>query len=80
MSQVAALGAPVFVDAKLHDIPNTVAGAAARLGSIGARWVTVHASGGEEMMRAAVDALAAGADAGPASLLSPCSPLSTMRH
>ena len=45
VSQVAALGAPVFVDAKLHDIPNTVAGAAARLGSIGARWVTVHASG-----------------------------------
>lgn len=64
VSQVAALGAPVFVDAKLHDIPNTVAGAAARLGSIGARWVTVHASGGEEMMRAAVEALAGGADAG----------------
>ena len=66
VSQVAALGAPVFVDAKLHDIPNTVAGAAARLGSIGARWVTVHASGGEEMMRAAVEALATGSgpDAG----------------
>ena len=46
VSRVAALGAPVFVDAKLHDIPNTVAGAASRLGSIGARWVTVHASGG----------------------------------
>ncbi|HEX2403117.1 MAG TPA: orotidine-5'-phosphate decarboxylase, partial [Acidimicrobiia bacterium] len=64
VSRVAALGAPVFVDAKLHDIPNTVAGAAARLGSIGARWVTVHASGGEEMMRAAVEALAAGAEPG----------------
>lgn len=64
VSRVAALGAPVFVDAKLHDIPNTVAGAAARLGSIGARWVTVHASGGEEMMRAAVEALAVGAEHG----------------
>lgn len=64
VSRVAALGAPVFVDAKLHDIPNTVAGAAARLGSIGARWVTVHASGGEEMMRAAVEALAAGSEPG----------------
>ena len=64
VSQVAALGAPVFVDAKLHDIPNTVAGAAARLGSIGARWVTVHASGGEVMMRAAVEALSAGAEGG----------------
>ena len=62
VSRVAALGAPVFVDAKLHDIPNTVAGAATRLGSIGARWVTVHASGGEEMMRAAVEALAAGSE------------------
>jgi len=55
--QVAAFGAPVFVDAKLHDIPNTVAGAAAHLGALGARWVTVHASGGEEMMRVAVEAL-----------------------
>jgi len=62
VSRVADLGAPVFVDAKLHDIPNTVAGAATRLGSIGARWVTVHASGGEEMMRSAVEALAAGSD------------------
>ncbi len=59
VSRVADLGAPVFVDAKLHDIPNTVAGAATRLGSIGARWVTVHASGGEEMMRTAAEALAA---------------------
>ncbi len=55
--QVAAFGSPVFVDAKLHDIPNTVAGAASRLGALGARWVTVHASGGEEMMRVAVEAL-----------------------
>jgi orotidine-5'-phosphate decarboxylase len=62
VSRVAALGAPVFVDAKLHDIPNTVAGAATRLGSIGARWVTVHASGGEEMVRAAVEALATDAE------------------
>ena len=64
VSRVAALGAPVFVDAKLHDIPNTVAGAATRLGSIGARWVTVHASGGVEMMRTAVEALAAGSGGG----------------
>jgi orotidine-5'-phosphate decarboxylase len=62
VSRVAALGAPVFVDAKLHDIPNTVAGAATRLGSIGARWVTVHASGGEEMVRAAVEAVATGSE------------------
>jgi orotidine-5'-phosphate decarboxylase len=58
VSRVAGLGAPVFVDAKLHDIPNTVAGAAMRLGATGARWVTVHASGGEEMVRVAAEALA----------------------
>ena len=57
VSRVVELGSPVFVDAKLHDIPNTVAGAAERLGSLGARWVTVHASGGEEMVRVAAEAL-----------------------
>jgi orotidine-5'-phosphate decarboxylase len=55
---VIELGSPVFVDAKLHDIPNTVARAAWRLGDLGARWVTVHASGGEEMVRVAAEALA----------------------
>jgi orotidine-5'-phosphate decarboxylase len=58
VSRVIELGSPVFVDAKLHDIPNTVARAARRLGEIGARWVTVHASGGEEMVRVATEALA----------------------
>lgn len=57
VSEVAALGSPVFVDAKLHDIPNTVGRAAERLGSVGARWVTVHASGGGEMVRVAAEAL-----------------------
>lgn len=58
VTRVADLGVPVFVDAKLHDIPNTVAGAIRRLGALGARWVTVHASGGEEMVRVAVEGLA----------------------
>jgi orotidine-5'-phosphate decarboxylase len=57
VSRVADLGLPVFVDAKLHDIPNTVGRAAERLGSLGARWVTVHASGGREMVRVAAEAL-----------------------
>jgi orotidine-5'-phosphate decarboxylase len=57
VSRVVELGVPVFVDAKLHDIPNTVGRAAGRLGEIGARWVTVHASGGEEMVRVAVESL-----------------------
>lgn len=57
VSRLAELESPVFVDAKLHDIPNTVARSAERLGSVGARWVTVHASGGEEMVRVAAEAL-----------------------
>jgi orotidine-5'-phosphate decarboxylase len=57
---VGSFGLPVFADAKLHDIPNTVRGAASRLGALGARWVTVHASGGREMVEAAVAGLATG--------------------
>jgi len=53
ISAIAALESPVFADMKLHDIPNTVAGAARRVAAAGARWVTVHASGGREMMEAA---------------------------
>lgn len=51
---IADLGKPVFADAKLHDIPNTVEGATARLAAAGARWVTIHASGGAEMIEAAI--------------------------
>ncbi len=47
-----------FVDAKLHDIPRTVAAAAAQLVRPNVRLINVHALGGLEMMRAAVDAVA----------------------
>jgi orotidine-5'-phosphate decarboxylase len=53
IERIARLGPSVFADAKLHDIPNTVERAAARLAAAGARWVTVHASGGAAMMEAA---------------------------
>ncbi len=53
IEEIAALGKPVFADAKLHDIPNTVEAAARRVASAGARWVTAHASGGIDMLRAA---------------------------
>ena len=49
-----ALHAPVFVDAKLHDIPNTVEAAAANITRLGAAMFNVHALGGDAMMRAAL--------------------------
>ena len=53
---IASVGAPVFLDLKLHDIPNTVAGAMKALAPIGAAILNVHASGGAAMMRAAAEA------------------------
>jgi orotidine-5'-phosphate decarboxylase len=47
----------IFLDLKLHDIPNTVASAARAISHIHTRFLTVHASGGTAMVKAAVDAL-----------------------
>jgi orotidine-5'-phosphate decarboxylase len=47
---------PVFVDLKIHDIPAQVAGTVGALAGLGASYTTVHALGGEAMIRAAVEA------------------------
>lgn len=60
VERIVELGLPVFVDAKLHDIPSTVEKASRQLGRRGARWVTVHLSGGVEMVQAASAGLAVG--------------------
>ena len=60
--KVAETGIPVFLDLKLHDIPNTVASTIAALAPLGPAIMTIHAGGGPAMMRAAVEAAAASAD------------------
>ena len=49
-------GKRVFLDLKLHDIPNTVARAVAAAGELEVDFLTIHAGGGERMMEAAVEA------------------------
>lgn len=53
---VSSLGPNVFLDLKLHDIPHTVGKAVEAAGMLGVRMLTIHLSGGSEMIRAAVAA------------------------
>jgi orotidine-5'-phosphate decarboxylase len=54
---VTQSGCNLFLDLKLHDIPNTVAGACKSVSKYSPKYLTVHASGGFEMIKAAVEAL-----------------------
>ena len=57
VKDIIALDSKVFLDLKFHDIPHQVAGAARAAAELGVSLFTIHASGGSEMMRRAVDAV-----------------------
>lgn len=59
---LADLGYEIFLDVKLHDIPNTVEKASRVLGALGVRYLTLHAFGGPDMLKAGVEGLATGAE------------------
>ena len=68
--EVAGMGFNIFLGLKLHDIPTTVGRASRVLGSLGATYLTMHAFGGVDMLRAGVEGLAEGAER--AGLEPPC--------
>lgn len=56
VEEIAAMGYEIFLDLKLHDIPNTVAKAVESLSTLPISLLTIHACGGSEMMAAAEEA------------------------
>lgn len=56
VKHITQLGVPVFLDLKFHDIPNTVAKAIAATAGMNMFMMTVHTSGGQHMLKAAIEA------------------------
>ncbi|NJJ41567.1 orotidine-5'-phosphate decarboxylase [Paenibacillus sp. 7028] len=64
--ELKALGYSVFLDVKMHDIPNTVKGGAGSVTALGVDMFNVHASGGSAMMAAAIEGIEAALRKNPA--------------
>ncbi|WEV70385.1 orotidine-5'-phosphate decarboxylase [Lactobacillus sp. ESL0785] len=64
VKKLSEQGYHIFLDLKLHDIPNTVYHAAKQLAKLNVFCITIHALGGSEMIKAAKDGLIAGTPAG----------------
>jgi len=64
ISHIKQLGHKIFLDLKLHDIPNTVKQAMRGLAKLEVDLVNVHAAGGKKMMQAAIEGLEAGTPEG----------------
>lgn len=60
IEEIKARGHEIFLDLKLHDIPNTVKSAMRNLASLNVDMVNVHAAGGKKMMSAAIEGLSEG--------------------
>lgn len=60
IKDIKATGSKIFLDLKLHDIPNTVKRSMSVLSSFGVDMCNLHAAGGSEMMRAAIEGLSSG--------------------
>ncbi|MFV0381748.1 MAG: orotidine-5'-phosphate decarboxylase [Breznakia sp.] len=61
IEEIKQMGHDIFLDLKLHDIPNTVKGGMKNLAKLGVDIVNLHCAGGSEMMKAAVCGLQEGA-------------------
>ncbi|WP_413380041.1 orotidine-5'-phosphate decarboxylase [Alkalihalobacillus sp. 1P02AB] len=64
ITELKEAGHSIFLDIKLHDIPNTVKRAMKVLAGLGIDMINVHAAGGQTMMRAALEGLEAGTNLG----------------
>jgi orotidine-5'-phosphate decarboxylase len=67
VAEIERRGYSIFLDLKLHDIPNTVASAVRAASRLGVNLLTLHAAGGADMLQAAVEA-ASGIERSPALL------------